>query len=62
MNPKQQHFGLNQAKAADVQIVWPNGEEQTLRGVTANRSYTVHQGAGMTSEPLASGPDTPNES
>jgi hypothetical protein len=47
MNPKQQHFGLGRAEAVRVQIVWPNGEEQSLEGVAANRSYSVRQGAGM---------------
>jgi len=44
MNPKEQHFGLARAELADVQIVWPSGEEQTLRGLAANRTYTVRQG------------------
>jgi hypothetical protein len=45
MNPKEQHFGLGDAKSVDALIVWPNGERQTLRGLAANRRYTLVQGA-----------------
>jgi hypothetical protein len=44
MNPKEQHFGLARAQLATAHIVWPNGEEQTLRALSANRAYTVVQG------------------
>ncbi len=47
MNPKEQHLGLGGAQAADLRIVWPNGEEELLRGVAANRAYVVRQGAGV---------------
>jgi hypothetical protein len=46
MNPKQQHFGLGRADSVDVRITWPNGEEQILRGLAANRAHTVRQGVG----------------
>ena len=46
MNPKQQHVGLGRALSADVRIVWPNGDEETLRGLAADRAYVVRQGAG----------------
>ena len=46
MNPKQQHFGLGRSRSADVQIIWPNGEEQKLENLAANRAYTVRQGEG----------------
>jgi hypothetical protein len=45
MNPKEQHVGLGSAETADVRIVWPNGEEQLVRGLAANRSHTLRQGA-----------------
>jgi hypothetical protein len=44
MNPKQQHFGLGHASVARVQIVWPNGETQSLGALAPNAAYTVHQG------------------
>jgi hypothetical protein len=46
MNPKQVHLGLGTAQSADVRIVWPNGDEETLRGLAADRTYVVRQGAG----------------
>jgi hypothetical protein len=46
MNPKQQHLGLGRADSVDLRIVWPNGDEELLRGLAANRAYTVRQGAG----------------
>jgi hypothetical protein len=56
MNPKQQHFGLGGADSADVRITWPNGEVQILRGVAANRAYTVRQGVGSpTPDPARDG-------
>ena len=45
MNPKQQHFGLGGSRVARVEIVWPNGEEQTLRGLAPNAAYRVRQGS-----------------
>ena len=45
MNPKQQHFGLGTASTVDLQITWPNGEEQRFEGLSANRAYRLQQGA-----------------
>jgi len=44
MNPKQQHFGVGDSRSVGVQIIWPNGERQTLPGLATNASYTVRQG------------------
>jgi hypothetical protein len=44
MNPKQLHFGLDTAESVDLKITWPNGEQQKLDGVSANRSYILRQG------------------
>jgi hypothetical protein len=44
MNPKEQHFGVGMSRSVDVQIVWPNGERQTLPALAVNASYTVRQG------------------
>jgi hypothetical protein len=41
-HPKTQHFGLGKDKTADVTILWPNGEKQTLH-VKADREYRVEQ-------------------
>jgi hypothetical protein len=45
MNPKQQHFGLGGSRVARVEIVWPNGEQQTLRGLAPDTAYRVRQGS-----------------
>jgi hypothetical protein len=47
MNPKQLHFGLASAKSVRLKITWPNGEQQQLDGVAANRSYIIRQGEGI---------------
>ena len=47
MNPKQQHFGVGSSRSVNVQIIWPNGERQTLPALAANASYTVLQGVGV---------------
>lgn len=47
VHPKEQHFGLGTDTAADVTIVWPNGERQTLAGLEADRSYRIVQGQGI---------------
>ena len=38
------HFGLGQARSAEVKIRWPNGEWQTLPNVAANQLVTVKEG------------------
>ena len=41
------HFGLGQAKLAEVRIRWPNGDWQTLPGLSVNRLVTVREGVGI---------------
>ena len=41
------HFGLGQAKSAEVKIRWPTGEWQTLTNVTPNQLITVKEGTGI---------------
>jgi len=43
MNPKEQHFGLGRSQSADAQIIWPNGEQQKLENLAANRTHTLRQ-------------------
>ena len=38
------HFGLESAKKADVEIVWPSGQKDTLAGLDVNRLYVVQEG------------------
>jgi len=49
MNPKQQHFGVGASRSVDAQIIWPNGERQTLTDVATNAAYVVRQGVGIVS-------------
>ena len=42
------HFGLGQAKSAEVKIRWPNGDWQTLTNVAAKQLITVKEGTGIT--------------
>ena len=41
--PKEQHLGLGTDTRADVTIIWPNGDRQTLKDLAADRTYR-HQG------------------
>lgn len=47
VHPKEQHVGLGADTTADVTITWPNGDRETLRGLAANRTYSVVQGKGL---------------
>jgi enediyne biosynthesis protein E4 len=47
VHPKEQHIGLGNDTKADVTIVWPNGDKETLRGLDANKTYRVTQGKGL---------------
>jgi hypothetical protein len=38
-------LGLGDAAAVDLEVRWPNGERQMLRGVAANRSLHLRQGS-----------------
>jgi hypothetical protein len=41
------HFGLGEAKSAEIRIRWPTGEWQTLTNVTPNQLITVKEGTGI---------------
>ena len=38
------HFGLDQAKKADVEIRWPSGQTDSLKDLDANRLYVIQEG------------------
>jgi len=44
MNPRVLHFGLGSVDTVDVHISWPNGEEETRLGMSADHAYTIRQG------------------
>ncbi len=46
-NPKEQHLGLGDDRRADVTVIWPSGERQTFKGLSADRSYRIVQGSGL---------------
>jgi len=43
-HPKERQFGLGKDRLADVTILWPNGEKQTMKGVKADQTIRVVQG------------------
>jgi len=47
VHPKTQHLGLGKDTKADVTVLWPNGEKETLQGLRADREYRVVQGRGI---------------
>jgi hypothetical protein len=44
------HFGLGAAATADLEIVWPSGGRESLKGLRADRLITVKEGAGVVGE------------
>jgi hypothetical protein len=49
-NDRRLHFGLGGAETADVEIVWPSGVRESLKGIRADRLVTVKEGAGVVGE------------
>ena len=37
------HFGLGKATQVDVEVLWPSGTRQTLRGVRTNQVLAVRE-------------------
>jgi hypothetical protein len=44
-NDKRLHFGLGSAQSADVEIKWPSGIRQILRGVKADQFLIIEESA-----------------
>ena len=42
-NDKRLHFGLGSAETADVEIKWPSGVRQFLRGIKADQFLTIEE-------------------
>jgi enediyne biosynthesis protein E4 len=42
-NDKRLHFGLASAQAADIEIRWPSGIVQALRGIKADQFLVVEE-------------------
>lgn len=47
VNDRRVHFGLGEAKSADLEIRWPNGNRETITGVAADRIVTIVEGKGI---------------
>jgi len=48
-NDPRLHFGLGAAAAADVEIFWPSGDVEKLRGIPADQLIAVREGCGIVS-------------
>jgi hypothetical protein len=47
VNDLRLHFGLGQAKTADVEIFWPSGAKEKYAGLAANKLHTIREGTGI---------------
>ena len=43
-HPKTQHFGVGDAKAANLTVFWPNGDTQQFTGLKPGNDYTIQIG------------------
>lgn len=43
VHPRVQHFGLGPSSEVDLEIRWPNGELEIVRGLEANRLHVIEQ-------------------
>jgi hypothetical protein len=41
------HFGLGEASSADLEIAWPSGAREQVKGVQSDQLVTVKEGAGV---------------
>jgi hypothetical protein len=41
------HFGLGAEAIADIEIHWPNGQKQELKGIKADQLVTIQEGKGI---------------
>ena len=46
-NDTRLHFGLGAAGSVDIEVYWPNGFHEKLKGIPANQLVTVREGAGI---------------
>jgi enediyne biosynthesis protein E4 len=46
-NDPRLHFGLGAAEIADLEIRWPNGARESVRGVPADHLVTIREGSGI---------------
>ncbi len=54
VNDPRLHFGLGAAESADLEILWPSGLRESVKGVSADRLITIRESAGVVkAEPFA---------
>lgn len=46
-NDPRLHFGLGKATSADLEIRWPNGGTESIKGAPADRVVTIREGEGI---------------
>jgi hypothetical protein len=46
-NDPRLHFGLGPETTADIEIHWPNGLQEKLKGIAADQLVTIQEGAGV---------------
>jgi hypothetical protein len=46
-NDPRLHFGLGAAEIADLEIRWPNGARESVRGLPADHLVTIREGSGI---------------
>jgi hypothetical protein len=47
VNDRRLHFGLGEAKLADLEIHWTNGSVERVTGIKARQFITVKEGRGI---------------
>jgi len=46
-NDPRLHFGMGSCRLADIDIYWPNGRHDALKGIEANQLITIKEGIGL---------------
>jgi enediyne biosynthesis protein E4 len=46
-NDPRLHFGMGSCRVADLEVFWPNGRHDTIKGLAANQLVTIREGAGQ---------------
>ena len=47
VNDRRLHFGLGAAKAADLEVRWPNGRRDVFKDVPGGALVTIREGQGI---------------
>ena len=55
VNDRRLHFGLGPVESADLEILWPSGDRESVKAAPAGRLITIREGAGVVSTETMSG-------